>query len=112
MKIPNIEQAVVAYDRIVGYLLNPEHPEGGDKCEYFIRFGFSVAQWEVLAMALIDHAARNEVMKTEATKYGTRYVVEGPVTTPDKRNPELRSVWFIRNDETFPRLVTAYRLRD
>lgn len=33
MKLPNIEQAVVAYDKIVGYLLNPEHPEGGDKCE-------------------------------------------------------------------------------
>lgn len=111
MIVPNIEQAVVTHDKIVGYLLNPEHPEGGDKCEYFTRFGFSVAQWEMLAAALIEHATTNDVVKTQATKYGTRYVVEGPVKSPDKRNPDLRSVWFIRNDEDFPRLVTAYRLR-
>jgi hypothetical protein len=111
MGLPNFEHALVAYDKIVGYLLNPEHPEGGDKCEYLTRFGFSVAQWKVLAAALIDHAKENEVVKTEATKYGTRYVVEGLIKSPDKRNPDLRSVWFIRNDENFPRLVTAYRLR-
>jgi hypothetical protein len=111
MSLPNFEHAIVAYEKIAGYLLNPERPEGGDKCAFFIRFGFSVAQWEVLASALIDHATRNEVVKTEVTKYGTRYVVEGPVKSPDKRNPDVRSVWFIRNDEKFPRLVTAYRLR-
>jgi hypothetical protein len=32
MNIPNMGRAVASYEKIAGYLLNPQHPEGGDNC--------------------------------------------------------------------------------
>jgi len=64
----------------------------------------------VLANALRRHAAENEVVKTEQTPFGTRYVVEGPLSTPNGRSVNVRVVWFVEHAETIPRLVTAYPL--
>jgi len=56
------------------------------------------------------HAAENEVVKAEQTPFGTRYVVEGPLYTPDGGSVKVRVVWFVEHAETIPRLVTAYPL--
>ena len=73
-------------------------------------YGFSAEGWEVLANALHRHAAENEVVKAEQTPFGTRYVVEGPLYTPDGGSVKVRVVWFVEHAETIPRLVTAYPL--
>jgi len=74
-------------------------------------YGFSVEDWEVLAKALHRHAAENEVVKIEQTPFGTRYVVDGPLSTPSGRSVNVRVVWFVEHAETIPRLVTAYPLK-
>lgn len=74
-------------------------------------YGFSVQNWEVLAKALRQHAAENKLAKTEQTPFGTRYVVEGPLQTPDGRTPLVRVVWFVERGETVPHLATAYPLK-
>jgi hypothetical protein len=111
MKLPNAEQAIVTEAKITTYLLMETHPEGGGKSLFFIHFGFSVAQWETFAQALICHAHEHEVVKMEPTRFGTRYVVEGELYTPSGRKPAVRVVWFLRLGETMPRLVTAYPLK-
>lgn len=35
MKLPNRECAIVEIDKIAGYCLNPEHPEGKHKARVF-----------------------------------------------------------------------------
>ncbi len=112
MKLPNIEQADVPPDKITEYLLNTEHQTGRAKALFFIRFGFSVAQWKELAEALIHHAHEHEVVKRETTRFGTRYVIEGALQTPGERTPRVRVVWFIPKDEQQPRLTTAYPLEE
>ena len=47
-------------------------------------------------------------MKTEETPFGQKFVVEGPLGTPDSRDPAVRAVWFIETGESQPRFVTAY----
>jgi len=64
-----------------------------------------------LAEALRLHAATHELGRVEESPFGTRYVVEGPLVTPDGRNPPVRSVWFIEAGEDTPQLVTVYPLR-
>jgi hypothetical protein len=53
----------------------------------------------------------HEVAKIEDDQFGTRYIIEGAIQTPDSRAPQVRSVWFIETGEQQPRFVTAYPLR-
>ena len=111
MRLPNYEKAVVAEAKIVKYLLNESHPTGKDKAVFFTRFGFSMAQWTVLAQALLDHAAAHDVASTLDTPEGIHYVIEGDLESPDGRDPLIRSVWAIDADSDIPRFITAYPLR-
>lgn len=110
MKLPNAGEGVVPAEKIIGYLLSFSHPDGRGKAQFFARFGFSVENWQVLASALLDHAARNEVARVENSSFGTRYMVEGIMETPDGRKPVVRSAWFIEHGSRTPRFVTAYPL--
>ncbi len=111
MKLPNVEQAAVTQTKIVDYLLSETHPDGRSKAAFFTSFGFSVESWEVFAQALRQHAATRDVSSTQVTEHGTKYVVEGILETPDRRNPAVRSVWIIEHGSAIPTLVTAYRLK-
>lgn len=110
MKLPDAETAEVPEAKIVRYLLSLTHPEGRGKALFFYAFGFAVEKWERLADALREHARENDVAKVETTPFGTRYVVEGAMTAPDGRTPNVRVVWFVDSGETVPRFVTAYPL--
>jgi len=67
-----------------------------------------VNEWRTLADALVRHAAENEVAAVEASPFGTRYIIEGIIITPDHRNPNVRAIWFIESGAEIPRFVTAY----
>lgn len=108
MKVPNIRNAVVTEQKIRGYLLSFEHRTGRGKATFFTRFGFSAEAWETLAKAIQEHAATHEVAKSEQTPFGTRYIVEGRLESPDGRNPLVRTVWFVEAGDDNPRFVTAY----
>lgn len=111
MKLPEHEQAVIPERKITAYLLSLSHRDGRSKAAFFISFGFTLDDWQVLAAALLRHAADHEVVSTEATAFGTNYVVEGRLAAPDGRSPLVRVVWFIATDERIPTLATAYPLK-
>ena len=108
MKIPNPNEAYVAREKITRYLLNHNHPEGESKADFFSRFGFRVENWSSLAEALRIHGANNDVVEVTETEWGTEYVVEGILETPDRRNPQVRVVWIVDRGRDVPRLITAY----
>jgi hypothetical protein len=111
MKLPHYEMAVVPRAKVTDYLLSPSHPDGRGKARFFRSFGFSVESWERFAEALLRHAADHEVARAETSPFGTRYVVEGIISTPDSRAPLIRAVWFVEAGEQIPRFATAYPLR-
>src|SRR5688500_5873149 len=110
MKIPNVHLAVVPEQKITRYLLNPLHPAGGSKATFFLRFGFTGADWQRLADALLLHARKNEVVAMEQTGHGTRYVVDGAMAAPDGSVLNVRSAWYIGIGADAPRFVTAHPL--
>lgn len=112
MKLPGYESVVVPQRKLTDYLLNEWHEDGRGKALFFERFGYSITNWEALEMALKGHAQTHEVVKVERTPFGTRYVVEGALETPDGRMPLVRVVWFIDLDGGIPRLVTAYPIEE
>jgi hypothetical protein len=110
MKLPNAHLAAVPELKVTRYLLNPAHPAGGSKASFFLRFGFTAADWRRLAEALLRHARENEVVEMEQTRHGTRYVVDGTLEAPDGTALHVRSAWYIDPDGDAPRFVTAHPL--
>ena len=108
--LPNADKIIIEREKIVNYLLNPEHRIGASKARFFGEFGFCAEKWEVLADALRIHGQIHEVKKIHETGFGPRYVVEGKLNTPDGRTPHVRSVWQFDKDAVAPRLITAYPL--
>jgi hypothetical protein len=106
--LPNPDEAFVPRAKIVDYLLSLEHPEGRGKASFFRGHGFTDERWENLAEALRRHAIQNDLKRTEPSPFGTRYIIEGEMETPDGRRPRVRVVWFVGITETVPRLATAY----
>ena len=110
MKLPNAEHAIIPERKVTLYLLNPAHPAGGSKAAFFLHFGFTVGQWQVLAETLRRHALENEAVASEETPHGVRYAVDGPMNAPAGERLNVRSAWFIDPGSDVPRFVTAHSL--
>lgn len=110
-KLSHVDSAYIPEKKIVSYLLSETHDSGRGKANFFRRFGFTTEAWEVLAEALQQHAREHEVTKIEPSPFGTRYVIEGTLSTPSGRTPHVRVVWFIDTGATIPRFATAYPLQ-
>ncbi len=108
MRLPNVEQATVEQQKIIGYLLNSQHRFGASKARFFEQLGFRVEQWEVLAHALREHARAYQVSRVRETGFGPRYEVEGELLCPDGGRPYVRTVWQLDHGEVAPRLITTY----
>jgi hypothetical protein len=108
MQLPFIDSLQVDEAKITTYLLNDATSRG--KAAFFLRLGFQIEQWQVLAEALKAHARNNPVTSAVDSPYGRRYSVDGPIDTPDKRDPRplVRAVWIVEHESQAPRLITAY----
>lgn len=108
MRVPDADNAIVSQEKIVGYLLNPLHPDGAGKAQFFAALGFRVEHWEVLAGALRDLIAGSEVKSRVDSVHGAKYIIDGAMNTPSGSTVHVRTVWIIDAGESALRLVTAY----
>jgi len=106
--LPNAQLAIIDRRKIADYLLSRSHPAGRAKAAFFMGFGFTMAGWQRLRDAKFDHARSAPIVSAVDTPFGKKYILEGPITAPDGRNPRVRAVWFVATGETAPRFVTAY----
>lgn len=110
MYMPDRENATVEDSKIREYLLNPQHPDGGSKAMFFLRAGFGPEQDGEFRELLLEHATRHQVSKTEQTRFGTKYIIDGPAEAPGHFLFHLRTVWIAAVGSGHPKLVTAYPL--
>lgn len=111
MKLPNYKQAEIPEAKTTRYLLLETSEEGKGKAAFFRQFGFSMAEWQRLAEALLTHAADYEVRQMVTTEHGVKYIIDGELFSPDERRPVIRCVWIIEHGKTTTRFVTAYPLK-
>jgi len=105
--MPGAHRCVVSERKILDYLLNFDHEQGGPKAGLFARFGFGRECWMVFRSALTQHPRANHLVKINETEFGRKYFVSCKLVTPDGRNPCINTVW-IEDGDAAPRLVTAY----
>src|SRR5690349_17460105 len=111
MKLPNLENAIVAEAKITRYLLDLASENGKAKATFFLAFGFTIETWQVMVAAFKQHANDYDVTKVEERPpFGVHYVIEGMFNSPDGRNPAVRVIWIIDDGDDVPRLVSAYPL--
>jgi len=94
--------------KIVNYLLNEAHADGGPKARFFRAFGFDLNAPDVMAEALHAHPDRNPVKGQTRTASGVISVVECHFSTPDGRDPCIRSIWHQATGSDVQSLVSAY----
>lgn len=110
MRVPNAEHAFIEISKLRDYALNPTHRVGGHKARLFaMLLGMTISDTEALQQILLTIIQTQEATLGELDEYGQRYVIDFMLTWQD-RKATVRSVWIIRPDEDFPRLVTCYPL--
>ena len=55
MTLSGIEIAILEEEKVTGYLLAADHPEGAGRASFFHAHGFRREDWQALAEALQDH---------------------------------------------------------
>jgi hypothetical protein len=108
MKLPHTQSVRIEQAKIVEYLLNPVHPDNGTKATFFEGWGFAVSDWTVLANAIRQMVAHQDVVDVIQSAWGQKYIVDGTLVAPAGTTPVVRTVWIVDALAVVPRLVTAY----
>jgi hypothetical protein len=101
---------LIAPCKVTHDLLNDTHKEGRPQARFFRRFGFSTANPNEFAFALLEHPRKNRLARDVRTDAGDRKLVfEGAIQAPDDRGPCVRTVWSV-DPNGHARFVTAVPL--
>jgi hypothetical protein len=105
MRIPGADRAIISREKIVQYLLNVDHPDGGSKAALLVRAGFSTDRPEELEQVLRNQLLPQTAEGGKPSAYGEKYEIVGSLTGPTGR-VMVRSIWIVRQGEHVPRLIT------
>ena len=108
MKLPNFQNAFVPKEKLANYLLSEIHPVGRPKALFLKNLGYDDNDIDILANDLLTIAQEQDVSDTQSFDFGTKYVIEGVMQTPNGSSITMRTVWIIESIDSRPRLVTAY----
>lgn len=108
MNLPNGHLAVVPDEKLLGFILNPDHEYGSTHAQLFrALLGIDQSNAEDLRTALLGAAAHAEARPGRVSEFGVKYEIRFPMTGI-RGTYIIVSVWMIDNGQSIPRLVTAF----
>ena len=108
MKLPNNSLAYIPPGKLTAYLLSETHSVGKSKAKLFRSIGYNELNVSLLKEGLLSIARTEEILDTQSSEHGVKYVVEGLLQTPAGGTFKIRTVWIIDRAQDRPRFVTAY----
>ena len=90
------------------YLLSETHPVGKSKAKIFRSVGYNELNVGLLKKGLLSIAHAGDIVDTQSSEHGVKYVIEGLLQTPAGGPVGIRTVWIIDRGQDRPRFVTAY----
>ena len=115
--LPHGERAVIEESKLVDYALNPHSERGQHKARVFAQaLGFNLSNWELLKQVILEALPTRPAHAMSETAFGKKYAVIIPLTGPNGRTVDVRTIWqFDHLPESMqyaeiPRLVTLYLL--
>lgn len=109
MTVPNADRAVIAAEKIAGYLLNVSHKRGGPKAKLLLSVGYRADDPQRLESDLRAQHLSLDVTRRSDNPYGVTFEIEGPIKTPTGRSVRFCSVWQIDTGTDVPRPCTRGR---
>lgn len=110
MKLPRGDDAIIPEAKLLGYCLNPEHPQGGAKARVFqAALQIGPDQVGLLQAGLRIAAREGEAILISQDSYGARYRIDYPLRSGVLIRL-VRSGWTIREEGGPPYLTTAFVL--
>lgn len=104
MRLP--AAAIIAPEKLRDYVLSPTHPDGRAKAAYLGRIGYTQSDWRRLDADLREQILTRDAERANASSYGQKYEILGPLTGPNGIAAWVRTIWIIPRGENVPRLVT------
>ena len=108
MRLPNGNRAIITGEKLLGFVLNPDHPHGFGHAHLFdVLLGINRVNVGELRQHLLLAAEQGDATPGKPSDFGTKYEIRSEMTGP-RGTHIILSVWMIRTGENDPRLVTAY----
>ena len=98
----------MATEKLVQYVLNPDHPRGCHKARVFLSvLGIAQADWRYLRDQLVAAVVGAPVRGTRITPFGVLYDIVVLVDGLNGSTHPVATVWLVA-DEDVPRLVSSW----
>jgi hypothetical protein len=108
MRLPNRNKAYIPLRKLELYLLSETHAVGKSKAKFFRILGFNETNITALEQELLAIAQTESVIEVLPSPYGTKYIIDGDLSTPRGTSARVRTVWIIEIGEEIPRFVTVH----
>lgn len=108
MKAPNADRAIIAAEKLTGYLLNVSHKRGAAKARLLLSVGYRSDGPEILEADLRRQHLTLDVTRTSENVYGIVYEIDGPIRTPSGKVMRFCSIWQVDTGTDMPRFITMY----
>ncbi len=106
--LPNAKHAFVPMEKLVDYVLNPEHPVGKHKAAVFeVVLGITVVDADYLRDTILEAVLTQEAIPTKLDEFGQRYQMEFEVER-NGRSATILTSWILEHSEHSPRLTSCY----
>jgi filamentous hemagglutinin len=104
--LPNVEQARIDARKLRDSALNPEHPSGRYKAEFFRQMGYTAEDWQELERDIREQHLSQVAQPGKSSPHGSKYVITAPLRGPLGSPRQVTTVWLIRHGNDFAELVT------
>jgi hypothetical protein len=95
MDLPNAKNAIIAEDKLAGYLLDLAHRRGGSKARLLESLSYKAHHWQRLADDLRQQHLTAEVIEQRDTICGRRYDIVAPLTGPSGDTIMFRIISYV-----------------
>jgi len=97
---------IIAPDKLIDYILNPNHYEGSSKAKFLSELGYDQSNWQVLEKDLREQFLSLDTIPGKSSSYGDKFEIIGDIIGPNGKRRKIKSIWMIRKGEKVARFVT------
>ena len=107
-RMPNAITASTTQNKLQGYLVNRNHPDGKHKARVINSvLGYHYQNWDILSDKIYNAIQTADVTKITPTSYGMRYDIPIRIDGERGKSMILETVWQTDYCSNVPRLITS-----